>query len=396
MRGELRERVEGVENAGYNETRDDLYYLSRLRLNISATGKRIGATVELQDARVAQKTLAPTGAPFSAPFDVRQAFMDVGSMQATATVRVGRQELAYGDQRLVGSANFTNAARVFDGVKATLRSKAVQVDVFGASVVRSLPTELDKSGTGNRLAGLYATSGRVVPKGTVEPYFFWRRDENQKTHIGSLADLDQFYSGVRLVGKVPAALDYNIEMSVQRGSVGGDLIRAWAGHWQLRRTLAGKFVPHVTGTYDAASGDANQGDARRTAYAPLYPTAHDKYGLADQIGWENIHHIRLGTDFTPFKAMPITVNYHSFWLMESKDALYTTSGAVVARVATGAASRHVGEELDVQVSKPLAAPLSLAVGYSHLFAGSFLKQATPGRSFSSVFVMITCVFHSGK
>ncbi|MDO8794218.1 MAG: alginate export family protein [Vicinamibacterales bacterium] len=396
VRGEFRERVEGVSNAGFNESRDDLYYLTRLRLNIAATGKYAGATVQVQDARVAQKTVGPTGAPFRAPFDVRQAFLDLGTAKSPVTMRIGRQELAYGDQRLVGHVSWLNAARTFDAAKATFRSKALSVDLFGASVVRILPTELDRSGAGNRFAGVYASSGRVVPKGTVEPYLFWRRDQNLRPEAGGLATLNQFTTGARLVGKTAAALDYNIEMALQSGSLGGDTVRAWAGHWQLRRTLTGTYTPHVTGEYNFASGDANPADGTRGTFDQLFPTPHDKTGLSDQIGWKNIHHLRVGVDVTPFKATPVTVNYHAFWLVEPRDALYAVNNAVVARMPTGAPRRSVGREIDVQVSRPLTPQLAMAVGYSHLFTGPFLKAATPGASYSGPYAMLTYVFLAEK
>ena len=120
----------------------------------------------------------------------------------------------------------------------------------------------------------------------------------------------------------PARLDYNVEMAVQRGSLGPDSVRAWAGHWQIRETLPGSRTPHVTAEYNYASGDADPADGIRGTFDQLYPTAHDKYGLADQVGWRNIHHVRIGFDITPIKATPITVNYHSYWLArETRRAL---------------------------------------------------------------------------
>jgi hypothetical protein len=44
----------------------------------------------------------------------------------------------------------------------------------------------------------------------------------------------------------------------------------------------------------------------------------------------------------------------------------------------------------------LTAQLALSAGYSHLVAGPFLKQATPGASYSGPFAMITYVFLSEK
>jgi hypothetical protein len=396
LRAEFRERAEGFDNSGFVESRDDLYYLSRFRFTASATGKTIAATVQLQDARVADKSVGPTGSPFKASLDFRQAFVDVGNAKTPILARLGRQEIAFGDQRLVGHANWLNAGRSFDAARVTMKSKAAQIDLFAASVVRILDGELDKSGNGNRFAGAYVSSARIVPRGTAEPYVFWRRDTNQRAETGTIGSLQQVTIGARFVGNVPMGLDYNVEMDVQRGSLGPDALRAWAGHWQLRETLTRAGTPHILGEYNYASGDANPADGIRGTFDPPYPTAHDKYGLADQVGWRNIHHLRAGFDVTPFKATPIAVSYHSYWLAQSRDALYAASGAPLARVPAGAASTRVGQELDVQGSRPLTPQLAVSAGYSHLFAGPFLRQATPGKSYSGLFVMATYVFLAEK
>ena len=396
VRGEFRERVEGFDNAGFNPARDDMYYLSRFRFNVATTSKYVGTTVQVQDARVGKKTVGPTTAPFKAPFDLRMAYADLGAAASKVVARVGRQELTFGDQRLVGHAGWLNAARTFDAAKVTLKTPALQLDLFGASVVRILDGEFDKSGNGNRFAGAYATSAKLIAKGLVEPYVFLRRDVNQRAETGVLGSLSQVTTGARFTGRMPARLDYNVEMDLQTGSLGSDSVSAWAGHWQLRETIPAKMTPHVTAEYNFASGDENPADGTRGTFDQLYATAHDKYGLSDQVGWRNIHDLRFGFDVTPFKATPITVNYHSYWLAERRDALYAASGAVLARVPAGAASRKVGQEIDVQVSRPLSPQLALAAGYSHLFAGPFLKEATPGRSYTGPFVMLTYVFLAEK
>jgi hypothetical protein len=396
VRGEFRERTEAINNAGFVGGRDDTYFLSRIRLTAAVSTRTVGATVQVHDARVGDKTVGPTGSPFKAAFDVRQAFMDVGGANTKLQARLGRQEIAFGDQRLVGHANWLNSGRSFDAARVTVRTDVGHIDLFAASLVRILDDELDKSGNGNRFAGGYASSGRIVPHGTVEPYVFWRRDVSQRAESGAVDSLQQLTTGARLIGKLPARLDYNVEMDIQRGSLGPDAVRAWAGHWLLRESLPGSLNPHVSAEYNYASGDANPADGVRGTFDQLYPTAHDKYGLADQVGWRNIHHVRIGFDVTPIRATPITVNVHSYRLAEHRDALYAASGAPLARVPAGAASTRVGEEIDVQVARPLNAQLAFAAGYAHMFAGPFLKEATPGASYSGPFVMITYVFLAEK
>jgi hypothetical protein len=398
LRAEFRERMERFDNLGFISSRDDLYWLSRFRFGATVTpSKTFSFQVQAQDARVGDKTVGPTGAPFRAPFDLRMAFADVGNAKGPATLRAGRQELAFGDQRLVGHVSWLNAARTFDGAKVTLRSKELQVDAFATSVVRILQDEFDKSGAGNRFAGAYLTVPKLVAQGSLEPYVFYRRDGNLTGEAGAFGSLHQTTMGARFAGKMPARLDYNVEMALQQGSLAANDVSAWAGHWQLRESLAGAGAIKLTGEFNYASGDASPTDGTRGTFDQLYPTPHDKYGLSDQIGWKNIEHLRAGFEFTPIKGLPISTNYHSYWLADSHDALYNAASAVIApRIAGGAASRYVGQELDVQASRTLLPQLQVAGGYAHLFTGDFLKQSTPGASYSSPYVMVTYVFVADK
>jgi len=403
VRGEFRERVEGFDNSGFTADRDDSYALSRVRLNATITvSKILSFQANVQDARVASKQVGPTAAPFRGPFDLRTGFADIGDAKAPIGARLGRQELAFGEQRLLGHLAWVNTGRSWDAARVILRANAWQADVFGASLVRSLPDEFDKSGNGNRLAGVYASSPKVIPQAAVEPYVFWRRDVNLRSELTAVSgltaigNLSQTTMGMRVAGKLPAHLDYGVEMAMQRGSLAADSLNAWAGHWQIRESLAGAGAVKLTSEYNFATGDDNPTDGRRQTFDQLYPTGHDKLGLADQVGWRNVHHLREGFEFSPIKATPISLNYHSWWLAEKTDGLYAASGALLARVAGGAADSHVGQELDLQISRALTPQIQLAAGYAHMFTGAFLKEATPGASYSAPYVMVTYVFLADK
>jgi hypothetical protein len=397
LRAEFRERFEGFRGAGFTGGRDDAYALTRLRVNAAVTaGRYVSFQANVHDARLSGKTIGSTGAPFRGPLDLRTGFVDVGDAKTPVAVRLGRQELAFGEQRLIGHLAWVNTGRSFNAARLTLRSKAVTADVIAASLVRNLPDRFDRSGNGNRLAGVYASSTAVIPRAVVEPFVLVRRDVNLRSERLALGTLLQTTTGARIAGKLPAGFDYGVEMALQRGSLGTDDIRAWAGHWQLRSLLPGRLGKKVTAEYNYATGDADATDGRRRTFDQLYPTGHDKLGLGDQVGWRNVHHLRQGFELTPFNGTPISIDYHTWWLAERADGLYAATGALIARVPGGAASRHVGHELDLQVSRMLTPQLHLAAGYAHMFAGAFLKEATPGASFSSPFVMLTYVLLADK
>jgi len=389
---EHRGRLEGISGSGFAADREDLYWLNRFRVTARFTMRPwLSAAIQAQDARVEGRNGPVAGAPFRDQFDLRLAHVDVGSFEKSrVAVRAGRQELVFGDQRLVGHVSWLNTARSFDALRGVFRHNKIRVDAFAASVVTLQIDDFNRSGGGNYFYGTNAQLAVLPLGGMIEPYEFVRNTRNLRTEAGAPGTLMSSTTGVRMVGKVSPLTDYNIEMALQRGSLATDDILAWAGHWLVGRTMTRASKTYrAFGEYNYASGDETPGDGQRGTFDQLYPTPHDKYGLADQVGWKNIHHVRTGVEIRPQPRLTIGGSYHSFWLASAKDALYSAGGAVLARIPTGAPDRHVGQELDIQATFTPSVRMQLHGGYSHIFPGAFLKAATPGKSYSGPYVMVT-------
>jgi hypothetical protein len=392
VRGEFRGRFEGVSGVGFKPDTGDGYMLDRFRFDATATPARnLRFAVQLQDARTFDKTSGGTTVPYRDTLDVRLAYADVGS--GGTTIRAGRQELAFGEQRLIGHLNWTNDARSFDGVRATVARKPFKFDVFAASVVTIQPDAFNESGHGNWLYGFYGSSTALVPAATVEPYVLFRRSEGLALETGGTGDIQQVTVGARWAGALRRSLDYGVEMALQEGSVASEDIGAWAGHWTIGRTFSGaRTRVRPFAEYNYATGDRDPKDGRRGTFDQLYPTGHDKLGLADQVGWRNIEHVRGGVEVKPNMRWQVSGSYHSFWLASATDALYNASGTAVVRMTSGAAGRHVGQEADVQTVYTYSPQLQIAAGYAQLLPGEFLKRTTPGESYRFTYVMATYVF----
>src|SRR5437763_22594 len=83
----------------------DAYYLNRLRVNLLIQpASCIKAFAQTQDARVAFKNTKPAAPPYQNTWDLRQAYLELGdSEKGLVGVRTGRQEMNFGEQRLIGS-----------------------------------------------------------------------------------------------------------------------------------------------------------------------------------------------------------------------------------------------------------------------------------------------------
>ena len=54
-------------------------------------------------------------------------------------------------------------------------------------------------------------------------------------------------------------------------------------------------------------------DGRHGTFDVLYPTAHDKYGMADQVGWKNVNHVGVILEASRGRLV-LQAKGHDWWL----------------------------------------------------------------------------------
>lgn len=185
--GEYRMRLEGVDGAGFRSEMRDAYALSRVRLNMRiAPVYWMRFQFQAQDAQAAGRNAKPDGPPFEDTMDLRAAYVEFGKTESpSVSLRVGRQELFFGEQRLIGHLNWTNTARSFDAVRLTLQHGNYKADLFASSVVNLREGTANKSSGGNNLHGIYGSISRIIPNATIEPYAMWRLARGVRTEAGA-------------------------------------------------------------------------------------------------------------------------------------------------------------------------------------------------------------------
>ena len=157
--------------------------------------------------------------------------------------------------------------------------------------------------------------------------------------------------------------------------------------WQV---TSANWKPRVSAEYDYASGDRNAKDGVHGTFDNFY-TGHGYYGFADQVGWRNIRSTRVGFDCAALKNLKLRFDGLDDSLASTQDGLYNIGGTLLA-IDRKATSSHVGREVDAVVEFKLSAMTSVKAGFSHIFPGTFLKQATPGSTYSSTYMMWTKAF----
>lgn len=364
-------RFEDYRALRYNEGNNDRWLLHRIRMNLSVLPTPwLAFHVQGQDSRVFFKRQPAGAATYINRTDLRMAYAEIG--KGAAVLRVGRQELAYGEDRMLGAANWGNVARTFDAVKLLLNHKNLKLDLFAASVVRIQQRGLSRHQEGNNLHGAYFQWKGPLNGATIEPYFYWRVGPSPLGHQ------DRRVAALRWLGPLPGRFDYSTETVQQSGSLGDKTVRAFATHLVLRYSFArGKWKPRLSCEYNFASGDGVPDNRVASTFDQIYPTPHNKTGLADQIGWVNLHNLASTFEITPWRKLVIRANAHDWRLAEAKDGVYLVNGTLIFRDLTGRSGTHVGQEADI-LGTYTTGPHTVSLGYGHIFPGPFLKKFSQG------------------
>src|SRR3989339_1852709 len=222
---------------------DDDYVMNQTRIWADAdVNEHLRVFIQLQDARVfgAEGTTvgyANPGAENSI-FDLHQGYFDLKKLfDLPLTVRVGRQEIVWGDHRVIGNLVWSNQGRVFDAGRFLWDTDAIHAEVFAAKVDEHvyLGNPLTAAAAGGERdydadESVYAAQlafKKLIPSALLELMYIHKNDQDSRANsaisTGYAAAGDRTVQihdiGVRLDGKVHGfdAIDYTLEGHAQFG-----------------------------------------------------------------------------------------------------------------------------------------------------------------------------------
>lgn len=383
----INERFEYRENwLDFNDDfdlRDDTALFQRLRFGLLIRPLRwLAMYAQLQDSRTffdetsgdvgdASRGIPPCSAGptqgrefvlSNSSLDLYQGWAQIGDPDEPGWVlRLGRQVLAYGDNRLIGPGTpWNNSGRSFDAAKARYAADSFQVDLLAGWVVLHKNDRLNDPDTADLLAGIYATS-RALPGHTLDGYVLYRdksdvefstvfSEESQQNCGNTVPPGEYFTFGVRLASGKGAfgPWDWNGELAIQAGdisnplgfyavdpvsgerapveriggrdiSIGEQDLLAFAAHIEVGHTFKTPWAPRIFVEYSYGSGDDDPSDGECGTFQAMFPTVHKYYGFMDLFGWQNLHNPAVGVMAKPTPAVDLILNFHQFWLDETED-----------------------------------------------------------------------------
>ncbi len=371
------------------EPGDNTYNLLRTRLHADLWYRdKIRLFAEGIDSRSYSQEKAPLAVDANHT-DMLNLFADIkiaDVKDGQAYLRVGRQELLYGSQRLISTLDWVNTRRTFQGVKTFWHSPKLDLDAFWVRPMNVNPTNFDNWDTNRDFYGLWATY--KPQRGHFADLYFLSLDNNNSgvspKIIGTLNTGNSVVHtvGSRYVGNYNQFL-YELEGMYQFGrstiissgaptDISAGAIASGIGYQFSQLPMN----PQLWLRYDYASGDRNPNDGQTNTFNQLFPFGHYYMGFLDRVGRQNIHDFNAQFTLHPQPWFTFIAQYHRFFLANSHDALYNASGVAYRQDSTGQAGRDVGDELDLRFNIHINRHQDVLLGYSKLWAGDFIKNTT--------------------
>jgi len=311
---------------------------------------------------------------------VHQAYLDIHRLAGKSiTLRIGRQELEFGSERLVGRYDWDNNGRVFDALRLTLGERARNLNLWLAHL-------RDKNATGvnsnQEFAGAYFSLNGSTR--ALDLYAMALTDDREFP-IGSASGekLFLYTIGARYAGQLLPRFAGNLEGTYQGGSHGNLDIAAFALALRGDYTIWERWSAQIGASYDFGSGDSNPNDAKLETFSSLFPSIHRYWGAMDYASWSNIADLALHLAASPATDLELGASLHYFQLAHGNDAWYSLSGFKIDRrvetllPALPGESIEVGYELDLEASYRFRERVLLNLGYGRFLVGDFIKAGNP-------------------
>jgi Alginate export len=393
---DLRARTEGQTAINYISGNAQAYELTRVRGGMQLNPVNwLTAYMQFHDTHALGLPLKYTASNMRDSFDFRQAYLNLHFRNFSAFA--GREELKFGDERLVGISDWTNNSRTFDGFVARIGDKN-RVDLFSASVVVIHPTSLDMHAAGLNFHGAYGSIQTWVPRTTIEPYFFVKalpRVLSQQKEFGTETEVTP---GVRVASDLPQSFDFIAEGAIQRGSYSNDSIHAGAAYAKVGYTATMlPWKPRLQGEYDYATGNPHKNTMRISTFDQQYPSSHDVFGLVDLFGWQNIKQARVNLNLAPTPRMTILLQQEFLRVATTRDGVYSGSGSEFLKPPTGGfAANSIGHDFDASMKYVIHDYLLINAGVGHFSPGQLMIANSHGAPLTLSYLGFTYRFRLSK
>jgi hypothetical protein len=391
LTGQLRTRTELRDGQGSplaKGAKPAFFTSQRTRLTVGYSAYRLKFTITAQDVRVWGQDVSTINRTTTQDLNglmLHEAWAEI-RLNDTAiktknlSLKIGRQELVYDDQRLLGNLDWLQQGRRHDAALLKFETKDWMLHIGGAfnqnkelasgTVYNSTPpgnyTATTNGGSMYKsMAFVYA--GKKWLKGSASFLFF--TDHFSKYNMDTITHLKVFTNNAWTRATtgfyfnnsfdklyVAASAYYQFGHNYSGQKINADLVTAAIQYAFSKKISSGVGA-------DFYSGGTNGTTSK--AFDPLYGTPHkfagfmDYFYAANGFGKNGLVDYYLKSRFKPTDRFLFSLDAHQF-----------NSAATV----TGYSTKNLGQEIDLIVNYALTKQINFEAGYAHYFVTSLLTS----------------------
>jgi hypothetical protein len=404
LTGQIKPRTEFRDGFGTLQQKGQdagLHISQRSRLNVGYTGYRFKTFIALQDVRVwgqDRSTLNRITTDPNAGLKMHEAWgeiilNDTISKIKNLSLKIGRQEISYDDQKVMGSLDWLQQARSHDAIVLKYANKSWVAD-FGVAFNQNSEKSVNTFYDGIPAAGTYPAGSNNI--GTMYKSFQYAYI-GKKVYFGDLSFLffkDDFnkYSttnniktpGEGVWSRTTTGVYYNLNATRKINFTG-------SYYYQGGKDKDGKglsaHLASVTGTYQASrklflgagldylsGNDGTKTSAQNNQFDPLYGTPHKFWGYMDYFyvatasGTQGLMNYFVKLKYNATDKLQLFADLHRF-----------DAANKVAMKGGGTQDSYLGTELDLKLSYNFTKMINIEAGYSMMKATSTMAsiKSTP-------------------
>lgn len=305
----------------------------------------------------------------------------------THYIRLGRQELSFGNELLVSSREGPNNRQSFDGLQYQIQGVKGKTTFLLATPVIIRPGVGDNIHAPEWIWGGYHSRVRKGGHG-MDAYYLGMWSQ-RRAYQYQLSSQHRHTIGTRWFSNGPL-WHYDVEGMYQTGQFDHALIHAFQFSADTRYVFKKrKWEPMIGLSAGYVSGDYHANDDQLNTFDALYPKP--VYGLALPQGPSNIAHIRPTIGVTPWKNVFVNFSWYYLSRTSTQDGTYAPDMTQVRPLpGKKSAYAHVGHQFALDIFYMPSPFFSILAFNAFVKPGAYIQDTGAGKSiyYSAVSVQV--------
>ncbi len=395
--GELREQYQYFENSNFgdvpptfkNATFNQIWHRVMLHSNIEL-GEKTRVFVQLNSTFRFFNDNPLTPEIDENRLSLHQAFIDY-SFAKNWLMRIGRQEMGYGNNRMLTFREGPNTRLTYDAVLVKHSTRKRKIDFIALTPVISRNDVFDDQSFKDVIVGIYITENLIAQKLLLD-YYFINFKSNQRRYNFINDDENRQSYGFRIFSNNPT-LNYEIESTYQSGKFVSKKISAFGLSTDLNFLISAKKKIIIGFGANYFTGDKSKTDNKLNTYNLIF--SKPSYGLAAPIGSSNIINVNPYIKITPLKEINIYTGVYIMGRQSNQDGTYSPGMAQVRPNVNnlfGTTKKRIGLQYALEASFQLNANFSFALDGAYFKAGKYVRETGKGKDIKYVSCKATFEF----